>query len=188
MTRASCLALALVLIGSGVSVAEIRSIEGGTCPFTVTGNLSPGDLTESPRLFRADPPNTCALPQPCEGPSGSGPYFYDEYAFVNGPGLNCVTATLTSNCAAAGTFSLHASAYLNAFTPGAGTICTDFLGDIGSSPADGDPPKSFSFDVPAGGTFVVVVNHITVGGTCPTYQLDVTGCEVPVAIQDFSVE
>jgi len=188
MTKASCLALALVLVGSGVSVAEIRSVEGGTCPFTVTGDLQAGDLTESPRLFRADPANACATPQPCEGPSGTGPYFYDQYFFVNAGQVNCVTATVTPNCAAAGTFSVHSAAYLNAFTPGAGTICTDFLGDIGGSPADGAGPKAFSFDVPAGATFVVIVNHITVGGTCTTYQLDVTGCEVPVEIQSFSVE
>jgi hypothetical protein len=186
MKKATFLAVAVVLAWCGIGQADIRSIEGGTCPFTVTGDLNAGDLTESPRLFRADPPSTCPAPQVCEGPSGTGPYFYDQYTFVNAGQTNCVTVTLTPNCGA--TFSLHSSAYLNAFTPGAATICTDFLGDIGNSPADGGPPVPYSFDVPAGATFVVVVNHVTVGGTCPSYQLDVAGCEVPVSIQDFAIE
>ena len=188
MTRVACLALALALGVSGTSVAAIKSPQGGTCPFNVTGSLQAGDLQESPRLFRADPPSTCAAPQVCEGPSGTGPYFYDEYVFVNGGATNCVTVALTSNCAAPGTFSLHASAYLFPFTPGPATMCTNFLADIGNSPADGDPPKTFSFDVAPGATFVVVVNHITVGGTCPSYTLDVTGCEVPVSLQSITIE
>jgi hypothetical protein len=190
MTRTGSIVLALVLGASSMSVAEIKAVGGGTCPFNVNGTLGPGDLTESPRLFRADPPSDCAAPQPCDGPSGTGPYFYDQYTFVNGGATNCVTVSITSNCAAPGTFSIHTSAYLNAFTPGSATICTDFLGDIGNSPADGDPPKSYSFDVPPGQTFVVVVNHITVGGTCPApgYDLTVTGCEVPVTLQDFTIQ
>lgn len=190
MTRMVCLAFALVLVASGTSVAEIRSPQGLTCPFNVTGTLEAGDLQESPRLFRADPPSTCAAPQPCEGPSGTGPYFYDEYIFVNGGATNCVTAALTSNCGAPGTFQIHASAYLFPFTPGPTTMCDNFLADIGNSPATGDPPKAFSFDVAPGATFVVVVNHITVGASCsaPGYTLDVTNCEVPVTLQGFTIE
>jgi hypothetical protein len=172
--RKGFLALALLLVAAGTSEAQVRSAQGATCPFTVTGSLEAGDLTMSPRLFRTDRPSDCAAPQPCDGASGTGPYLYDPYVFVNGGATSCVTVSLFSNCAAQGRFSLHASAYFYPFTPG--EVCTDYIADIGHSPADGDPSKSFSFEVPPGEQFVVVVNHLTPGGTCPGYILNVTGC------------
>jgi hypothetical protein len=180
-----------MLGASSMSTADISAVGGGTCPFTVNGTLEPGDLTETPRLFREEPPSSCAAPQPCQGPSGTGPYFYDQYTFVNAAATNCVTVSLSSSCGPPGDFSVHASAYLGSFNPGAGTLCDNYLADIGNSPANGDPPKEFSFDVAPGATFVIVVNHVTVDATCPApgYDLTVTGCEgVPVTLQGFAVE
>jgi hypothetical protein len=176
----------LVLLCAAVSEAEVRSIQGGTCPFTITGSLMAGDLNESPRLFRADPASTCAAPHACPGPSGTGPYFYDQYVFVNAGASNCVTVTLATACG--GATLAHASAYLNSYTPGAGTICNNYIADLGASPLDGDPPKPFSFTAAPGATFVVVVNATVPSAACTSYTLNVTGCEVPVELQSFSVE
>src|SRR3954468_10916558 len=120
-------------------------------------SLASGDLTEPARLFRADPASTCAVPHPFPGPSGTGPFFYDTYSFPNTTGsAQCVTVTIDTACQ--GTSFVHASAYMNSFDPN--NLGTNYLADIGASP-DGVTPKTFSFNLPAGQTAVVVVNSTT---------------------------
>jgi hypothetical protein len=51
-------------------------------------------------------------------------------------------------------------------------LCSNFLGDIGASPTGS---KSFSFNVPASATIVVVVHESFVGGGCPSYTATVSG-------------
>ena len=70
-------------------------------------------------------------------------------------------------------------AYLNAYippTPGnTGTICTNYLGDPGASPAF-NSTNTFSVDVPANQTLVVVVEETNAAQTPgSTYTLQVSG-------------
>jgi hypothetical protein len=49
-------------------------------------------------------------------------------------------------------------------------------------------PKSYSFNVAPATVFSVIVNEVTAGAGCPSYTLDVTGCDVtPVGVLDFNV-
>jgi hypothetical protein len=170
----------LVVASAGPSRAQ------ATCPFSTTGSLAPPDLTTSPRLFRDDPATTCAASQVCLLSPG-GPFQIDLYTFQTPPGpmAACTTVTLTSPCGGVPTF-LHSGAFRGVVT--LPVACNaNFLGDLGDSPL-ANVPKSFSFNVLPATLFTVVVNEITGGAGCPSYTLDVTGCEnTPVGVLDFSV-
>ena len=175
-TAVVCGATVALLMVAGSSPVWAQA----TCPFTVTGSLAPPDLTTSPRLFRDDPPNACGANQPCATSAG-GPFQLDIYTLTTSPGPTpaCVTVTLTTPCGGAPTF-LHSGAFLGVFT-------ASFLGDIGASPT-ANIPKSYSFNVAPATVFSVIVNEVTAGAGCPSYTLDVTGCNVtPVGVLDFSV-
>jgi hypothetical protein len=77
--------------------------------------------------------------------------------------------------------AVQAVAYLNYYDTN--NVCLDYLADTGYS-----PPilNSFSFQVPAGATFVVVVNESYGGSGCPAYKLIVSGlpCPRPVVAID----
>ena len=169
----------VMLAGSSPVMAQ------SSCPFTVTGSLAPGDLTSNPRLFRDDPGNACGVDQPC-ATSACAACALDVYTLATPPGPNpaCVTVTVTTPCVG-GEFT-HASAWLGTFAPP--FVCNgNFLGDIGASP-DLGLPKSFSFNVAPATTFSVVINEVTAGGGCPSYTIDVTGCDVvPVELIDLSI-
>jgi hypothetical protein len=107
----------------------------------------------------------------CPGNPYTGtPYHYDAYTFTNTTGVSqCVSVTLNSTCA--GGQEVMSEAYLGAFNPA--NVCdANYVADLGASPP---PAGTYSFTVPAGGTFVVVVNEINPGGGCTAYTLDVTG-------------
>jgi hypothetical protein len=177
--RAAVVVLLLVVAGSSPVMAQ------SSCPFTVTGSLAPGDLTSNPRLFRDDPPNACGANQPC-ATSACAACALDVYTFATPPGPTpaCVQVTVTTPCV--GTQFTHSSAWLGVFTPP--LICTaNYLADIGNSP-DLGAPKSYSFNVPPATVFSVVINEVTAGGGCPSYQLDVIGCDqTPVELIDLNV-
>jgi len=179
---AVCIGAAVVLVmlvGSTPVMAQL------SCPFTTTGSLVVGDPTTNPRLFRDEPANACGANQPC-ATSACAACALDVYTFATPPGpvAACVTVTVTTPCV--GTNFVHSSAWLGTFTPP--FVCNaNFLGDIGNSP-DLGAPKTYSFNVAANTTFSVVVNEVTAGGGCPSYTLDVTGCNItPVDLLDFNV-
>jgi hypothetical protein len=149
---------------------------------TVTGSLGPGDTTQDGRLGRDANPGTCALQKGCPGPiagSAGTNRFFDQYSFVNpasSPG--CFTVALTPNCTEtpAGANQIFSEAYLGSYVPTpASQECTNYLGDIGASPTNGQT-GSYSFNVPGGGTFVVVVNAVnTPTSACSSYSATISG-------------
>jgi hypothetical protein len=169
--------LALLMVaGSSPALAQL------TCPFTATGSLDPTDPNQNGRLFRDEPGNTCALNQPCVIFDAT-PRDFDMYTFQTtvGPNPACVTVNITNNCG--GAASLQSAAYTS-FNPA--SLCANYLGDIGATPNTGNS-KNYSFMVPPATTFVVTVNE---AGTlaCPSYTIDVTGCDfTPVELLDFSI-
>jgi hypothetical protein len=74
------------------------------------------------------------------------------------------------NSACGGSLEVMSEAYLGTYNPA--NVCQNYVADLGASPP---PPGTYSFTVPAGATFVVVVNETTPGGGCAAYTLDVTG-------------
>jgi hypothetical protein len=132
-------------------------------PFT-TGSLTG-------RLNRFLPGSTCGTADACPG------YFttadartYDAYRFTNcSSSAICMQFDLSSPCS--GNDYLFGVAYLSTFNPS--DLCANYLGDCGGSPS---PTASFSVDVPAGSTVVLVVHNVTPGyGASCSYDVTVSG-------------
>jgi hypothetical protein len=144
----------------------------------VNGSLDASDTVQEGRLGRTGVVSSCGTAKACPGILGTGNRRYDVLTFPNGPLAACASVSLTATNATAGGAILSV-AYLNAYvppTPGnTGTICTNYLGDPGASPAF-NATNTFSVDVPANHTLVVVVEE-TNGMQTPgsTYTLQVSG-------------
>ncbi len=130
--------------------------------------------TQTNRVFRdLKPPSTCAAQKAYPGTTGSGMYGFDRYNFKNDGPATCVTFTVKTACA--GTNSIFPVAYLDRFDPA--NIATNYLGDPGGSPNTNPNGESVSFsvNVPANSTVLLVVNEVTAGGGCPDYAVTVEG-------------
>jgi hypothetical protein len=149
---------------------------------TVTGSLGPGDSLQDGRMGRDANPANCELQKGCPGVFAGSPgssRFFDEYSFVNpAASPRCFTVALTPNCTEtpAAANQIFSEAYLNDYIPTPGSQeCTNYLGDIGASPLNGQT-GSYSFNVPGGGTFVVVVNAVnSPTSTCSSYSATISG-------------
>ena len=138
----------------------------GGCQFT--GSIDPSDPTQIDRLFRSGIPQTCPASTTCAVFGDATPRHYDEYTFTNTTGATqCVT--VDTNTACTGTNFIFIGAYLGSFDPD--NICTNWIGDSGSSP---NPDQPFQFNVDDGQTFVVVVSEVTPEAGCPSYTVTVT--------------
>ncbi len=153
----------------------------GGAPVTVTGNLAAGDATQDGRMGRDGNPSGCAVPKGCPGVFAGSPgttRLFDQYTFSNNGGAPaCMTVALTPNCSEpAATNQIFSVAYLDNYIPTPGTQeCTNYLGDIGGSPVNGTT-GSYSFNVPNGHNFVVVVNAVnTPASTCSSYSATISG-------------
>lgn len=134
---------------------------------SVSGQQTPA------RLFRDGIPSTCEVPKTCPGPFGSGSFTFDAYTFKNESSEpQCITVFYNPNVDTKGacTVNAHAIAYLNSFSPT--NLCGNYLADVGSS-----DELPFSFTVPAGANFVIVIaanNPGGVGNGCQ-YQFRLRG-------------
>src|SRR4029077_8900676 len=89
----------------------------------------------------------------------------------------CFTVSVTPKCVGAPTDGqIFSAAYLNHYIPSPGTQdCVTHLGEIGASPVNGGT-GSYSFNVPGGQDFVVVVNAVnSPTTTCSSYSVNVSG-------------
>ncbi len=130
-----------------------------------------GVITPS-RLFRDGVASTCAVPKlTCPGTSGSGSFAFDAYPFTNASGQSqCVTVAFDPNPVGSPCgINAHAVVYLGNFNPA--NVCQFYLADVGSSAT-----QSFSFTVPVGATFFVVINANVAGtGVGCNYKYTVRG-------------
>ncbi len=138
-------------------------------PVTVSGTIAAGDATFTGlRITRNGIASTCGTPKACPG-QGTGPAgtrAYDAYTFTNGGGIAaCATVNLTNTCGN----NVFGICYTGSFNPG--NLCTNYLSDPGVSGAS----VSWSFMVPAGGTFVLVIYEVTPGTGCTGYSATVSG-------------
>jgi N-acetylneuraminic acid mutarotase len=165
--------------GTIASVEINASCAGGTptptpscTPIVVNGSIDSGDPTQVDRLFRSGVPQTCPASTTCAIFGDPTPHHYDAYTFTNTTGApQCVTVDPTTECV--GENYIFAAAYLGSFDPN--NICTNWIGDSGSSPDPTQPPVTFQFDVDPGQTFVLVASEVTPGAGCPAYTLTITG-------------
>jgi fibronectin-binding autotransporter adhesin len=142
----------------------------GTCLGFVTNSITTNDLSSAKRLSRVFAAGTrCESPTDCPGEfNGAGTYRYDTHRFTNNGPAACFTVYVSNPCS-----NLFAAAYLGAYN--ASNVCANYLGDSGDSGAF----LSFSFLVPAGSNFVVVVHDIPAEGPGCNYLLAVNSDECP---------
>jgi hypothetical protein len=137
----------------------------------VTGSIDTGDPTQTDRLFRSGIPQTCPPTTTCATFGDGLPHHFDEYTFTNTTGATqCVTVDTDTACT--GTNFIFIASYLGSFDPA--NICTNWIGDSGSSPDIG-VPAPFSFDLDDGQTVVIVVSEVTPDAGCPGYTVTVSG-------------
>ena len=139
---------------------------------TFTGSLAAGDATiAGARLFRDGSIISCATTRFCPGTSGAGPYFYDTYTMTNQTcASQCVSVSYVADGAAGDCF---VTAYANSYN--SANVCTNYISDGGSSSLAGGAPVTFSFNLAANATVVLVINEAFTGTTCDHYTMTVTG-------------
>ncbi len=161
--------------------SSVLSFSVATCaqpPAMISGTLDASDPVQEGRLARNAVASGCGTAKACPGIFGTGNRRYDVHTFPNGPGAACVTVSTTATNTTAGG-AILAVAYLNTYVPptvgNTGTICLNYLGDPGGSPAF-NTTNSFSVDVPPLATLVVVVEEANAAQTPgSTYNLQVSG-------------
>jgi subtilisin-like proprotein convertase family protein len=151
-----------------------------SCLPTVNGTLTGPSPVLPLRIARDyNPSSGCGTPRPCPGTTTLwGPdYRYRTHTFTNTGAEACVTVVLNVPCPLGGddTNALQAAAYLDSFNPN--DVCANYLADSRDSAA-GDA-VAFSFAVPAGARFIVVVNEVNAGDGCGTYSLNLFGLPCP---------
>ena len=153
---------------------------GGANQSIPTSSIALTDPGQPDRLGRDGSPSTCSG-KACPGAINSaGTRNYRTFTFTNpAPVAACMTVQINASC---GANDVESAAYLNAYTPpiaqgdAAGNLCLGYLGDSGISGLGSTvPSSSYSFNVPASSTFVVVVSTATGGTTCGTFSGTVSG-------------
>jgi hypothetical protein len=171
--------LTLTLTYAQGSDTDTITLQTCACPPTnitsTLGSPTPGGGytvatgMETPRLNRNGVASTCTG-KLCPGVFGAGNYVFDSYTFTNGGTASCATVKLTQNT---GNLFLFSEAYLGSFNPA--SLCTNYLGDSGLSGLLG-AGVSYSFNIPANASLVIVVNEVTPGsGAGANYTLNVGG-------------
>ncbi|MDR3378239.1 MAG: autotransporter-associated beta strand repeat-containing protein [Verrucomicrobiae bacterium] len=153
---------------------------GGTCDdclTSISGSITNTDLVETNRVSRNLIVASCGSPKVFPGFT-SGNFHYRAYAFTNtSPNEACVTVTTTSAADA------ETVAYFGDFNP-LNVTNNYYYGDpgysTGNSPTFGlNGPTTFSFSVPPGWPFSVVVNEINPGAGVGPYTLQLSGLPCP---------
>jgi hypothetical protein len=131
----------------------------------ITGSITMSDTTQTSAIVGGTV-SDCYSPQGCPAMSSfPNPRHLDKYTFTNTSGsLQCVTVNIdATGCGNGGVGSV---AYLNSFNPS--SICTNYLA---SAPAG--PNVTYSFQVPAGATYVIVLRETNIDAGCANYTLTV---------------
>jgi len=155
-----------VTTAQGVFVLNFSKPTCGSAPINLSGSIGAGDPTQTGRLFRNGVASSCAVPKATPTLVDSVARRYDAYSFTNTTtSTTCVTVTVTSGCST----NLYYASYLGSFNPS--NIQTNYLADAGASFAG---TATFSFNVPAGQTFVLVLHEVATTG-CASYTATVSG-------------
>jgi autotransporter-associated beta strand protein len=172
--------------GEGTFAIPFTVTAGPVCPAGSGGcescTLVAGRFTTNslrtiriPNPFGA--PSECRPNKPCPDTLLlDDPVRYNAHTFTNTTGADaCITVQLHYDCTTAPVGALHVAAYLDEFNQHA--ACANFLGDQGAALPDDPPP--FSFSVPAGARFEVVVMQRSDVPACPGYTLEIFGLPCP---------
>ncbi len=137
-----------------------------------SGSLTAQDTPQNVRLGRDSSPSVCGMQKACPDPLGTGVRYFDGYTFTNASTVDtCVTVNVSADASCNGVNQVFSAAYLDSYDPQ--NLCTNYLADEGSSPDLGF--SDYSFVVPAGRDFVVMISTVSEGGQCVGYNLNVSG-------------
>jgi hypothetical protein len=133
----------------------VPTCAGGPDQTIPLSQITTGDATQTDRIGRDGRPSTCAG-KASPGGGFAGTHYYKTYTFTNTAGAaRCYTVTI--NAALGGPGDIESVAYDQVYDPT--NIDTNYLGDTGISGLGTTVDKAtYSFTVPAGHNFVVVVN------------------------------
>jgi Ig domain of plant-specific actin-binding protein len=133
--------------------------------------VSASDPTQNGRLSRGLTASSCGAPKTAPGLGDAAhTRFYDVFRHTNeSDGTLCTLVSIEypNNCSADRPFS---AAYLPSFDP-ATSVRTNYLADGASNGVHGERTIRYSFGVPAGSPYDVVVTTFAAGATCPGYDL-----------------
>lgn len=150
----------------------------GGAPGPTTGALAAGDTAQTNRLFRDGRGGTCLFLRPPTTSAGS--FISDNYTFTNtSGGPICVYVDIDSVGCGVATNQISVAGYLTSYNPAA--ITTNLVGDPGLSTGTSFQ-TSTNFNVPTGGTYLIVVHNINAGTFCASYTFRQTwanGCRQP---------
>jgi hypothetical protein len=174
-----CLALALFLTTNvPVMYAQQECNIIGGAPGPTTGAIASGDTAQTSRLFRDGRGGTCLFLRPPTTSAGS--FLSDNYTFTNtSGGPICVYVDLDSVGCGVATNQISVAGYNTTYNPAA--ITTNLIGDPGLSTGTSFA-TSMNFNVPTGGTYVIVVHNVNAGTFCASYTFRQTwanGCRQP---------
>lgn len=173
------LAIAFIMAANGLTIfaqQECNIVAGSPGP--TTGAIAAGDTAQTNRLFRDGRGGTCLFLRTPTTSAGS--FLSDQYTFTNtSGGPICVYVDLDSVGCGVATNQISVAGYLTSYNPAA--ITTNLVGDPGLSTGTSFA-TSTSFNVPTGGTYVIVVHNINAGLFCASYTFRQTwanGCRQP---------
>jgi hypothetical protein len=136
-------------------------------------SVSASDPTQNGRLSRGFVTSSCTQP-PKPAPSLADPThtrFYDAFRHTNASDSTLcamVSIEYPQNCTP---FERpFSAAYLPGFDP-ASSVRTNYLADSGLSGTNGERTIRYSFGVPPGSPYDVVVTTVVAAATCPSYDL-----------------
>jgi hypothetical protein len=141
--------------GSKTIHITLPSCTGGADGVIPSNVLDGSDPTQADRLGRDGSPSTCTG-KPCPGGGFPGTKRFQTFPFTNNSAA-AACFTVTINAALGGAGDIESAAYLGSYDPA--NLCLNYLGDsgvVGLGTTVGS--ASYSFTVPAGAQFVVVVN------------------------------
>ncbi|PYL08128.1 MAG: hypothetical protein DME33_08040, partial [Verrucomicrobia bacterium] len=134
----------------------IPTCAGGPDQQIPPSQLTASDPTQADRIGRDGRPSTCSAPKSSPGGGFPGTHAYETFTFTNTSGAaRCYTVTI--NATLGGPGDIESVAYDQVYDPT--NIDANYLGDSGivglGTTVD---TATYSFTVPAGHNFVVVVN------------------------------
>ena len=178
--------LVLTVSGEGQFAVPFTLVPGADCTqptgpcesCTVAGGQFSTNTPAMPLpLYFTGAPSICYPPKAYPGidPNTNLVVAYLTHSFTNSTTNNlCLSAQLQYPCPGAPTNSLGVAAYLGGFNPA--DPSAGYLGDTG---VGGPPYPAFSFQVPAGSNFVLVVAARITNLVCNSYSLEVFGLPCP---------
>ena len=159
---------------TGADFVAVENLACNAIGSPVSGQIAAGDPTQAQRTFRGGTPSDCGG-RPFPGYNADPTPVarrYDQYTYVNSSASPiCVKVTVRADAA------IHSVAYLGAFNPA--DVGLNYLGDLGVAYTP-NTEASYSFTVPAGATYVIVIHEIT-PNTPATINYTFVQCSTPTA-------